>query len=258
MKIRLLSDLHIDFCPFELKYEGEDILILAGDISNNYVEAQTMIRQYLNNSPFNVIVIFVLGNHEFYNKTIQETYGAWNLFNPDPKRFYYLQNKSVVIFGVRFYGATMWTDFNEADSDSMNMASLTISDFKRIKDFDTIDCLQLHIQSKHSLKKEIKDSKEKMVVITHHLPSFKSIVLEMKDNPINSSFASTDMDEILDSDKIILFCHGHTHHSVMYTVGNTLVVCNPRGYASINEESKSVECENVKFNSNFSVELKNT
>jgi hypothetical protein len=43
---------------------------------------------------------------------------------------------------------------------------------------------------------------------------------------------SSDMDEfIADHPQIRLWTHGHTHHVFDYVVGETRVVCNPRGYA---------------------------
>ena len=33
-KIRILSDLHLENCKYDLRYYNEDILILAGDITD--------------------------------------------------------------------------------------------------------------------------------------------------------------------------------------------------------------------------------
>jgi predicted phosphodiesterase len=41
--------------------------------------------------------------------------------------------------------------------------------------------------------------------------------------------------------------HGHTHESFDYEIGKTRVVCNPRGYASIEE--------NRGFRPDFTVEV---
>jgi hypothetical protein len=35
---------------------------------------------------------------------------------------------------------------------------------------------------------------------------------------------------MLDHPQIKLWTHGHTHHEFEYVIGETKVVCNPRGY----------------------------
>ena len=72
MLIRLLSDLHLEVFPYEIKYEEEDLLILAGDISSKCNDIVKLIQNYLSQNK-NVLVIFVLGNHDYYHKTITET-----------------------------------------------------------------------------------------------------------------------------------------------------------------------------------------
>ena len=47
MKVRLLSDLHLEFEPFDLSYQGEDVLVLAGDISTHIEQTMTLVRNYL-------------------------------------------------------------------------------------------------------------------------------------------------------------------------------------------------------------------
>jgi hypothetical protein len=44
---------------------------------------------------------------------------------------------------------------------------------------------------------------------------------------------------ILDHPQIRLWTHGHTHHAFDYQIGDTRIVCNPRGYetASYSEDS---------------------
>ena len=63
MKIRILSDLHIEFESFEVDFSDCDLIVLAGDVhvkdkGIKWIEAQ------LTNKP----VLCILGNHEFYGK----------------------------------------------------------------------------------------------------------------------------------------------------------------------------------------------
>jgi Icc-related predicted phosphoesterase len=61
-------------------------------------------------------------------------------------------------------------------------------------------------------------------------PSFLSIHEKHKNNMnINGSYASDLSDLILDT-KPSLWFHGHMHTSFDYMVGDTRILCNPRGY----------------------------
>lgn len=71
----------------------------------------------------------------------------------------------------------------------------------------------------------------KYVVCTHHSPSHKSCHPRYKDDTIMNGGYHSDLEEfIVDRPKIRLWTHGHTHEDFDYMVGDTRVVCNPRGY----------------------------
>jgi hypothetical protein len=46
----------------------------------------------------------------------------------------------------------------------------------------------------------------------------------------NYGFASYNEDVILDYPEIKVWVHGHMHDPFDYTLGETRVICNPRGY----------------------------
>ena len=69
------------------------------------------------------------------------------------------------------------------------------------------------------------------IVVVHHAPSSQSIAERFKhDTLMNGAFRS-ELDEfIMDRPQIQLLCHGHMHNNSNYWIGETRVVCNPRGY----------------------------
>lgn len=68
------------------------------------------------------------------------------------------------------------------------------------------------------------------IVVGHHCPSESSVAEMYKGNLLNGAFRS-DLDEfIISRPQIQLWVHGHTHYNFDYQIGNTRVVCNPRGY----------------------------
>jgi Icc-related predicted phosphoesterase len=88
----------------------------------------------------------------------------------------------------------------------------------------------LHNISKMFLQENIKEGD---VVVTHMAPSFLSVNEKYKNDVyINGSYAS-DLSEVILDTKPELWFHGHMHNSVDYTIGNTRILCNPRGYADV-------------------------
>jgi Icc-related predicted phosphoesterase len=74
------------------------------------------------------------------------------------------------------------------------------------------------------------DKDKKYVVVTHHAPSSLSISEQYKGDMLNGAFRS-DLDEFIESrPQIKLWTHGHMHNNSNYWIGDTRVVCNPRGY----------------------------
>lgn len=107
MKIRLLSDLHLETGPFTYQDCGEDVVVLAGDIGNGVAGiewAKTIPKP----------VVYVSGNHEHWTFDIYENLDAMrSAAKGSNVRF--LENNEVFITingeTVRFVGATLWTDF---------------------------------------------------------------------------------------------------------------------------------------------------
>lgn len=72
---------------------------------------------------------------------------------------------------------------------------------------------------------------EKFVVVGHHAPSKLSTKPRYeKDVTLNGAYSSDLSEFMLDHPQIKLWTHGHTHHAFEYVIGETKVVCNPRGY----------------------------
>ncbi len=77
----------------------------------------------------------------------------------------------------------------------------------------------------------IGEDPKKYVVCTHHSPSLQSCHPRYKHDHIMNGGYHSDLEQfILDRPNIKLWTHGHTHEDFDYMVGETRVVCNPRGY----------------------------
>ena len=233
MQINFISDLHLEFGPLEIEPEAGDVLVLAGDIDiKGRVDWINTIASKFNH------VIYVLGNHEFYNGAMDSIYRKTREGLAD--NVHLLENESITIAGVTFHGATLWSDFLNGNPMSYLRCDQAINDYRLIRAGDGKHRFKPQIaHSLHNISKVFlqENVKEGDVVVTHMAPSLLSIHEKYKnDMNINGSYAS-DLSELILDTKPELWFHGHVHTSFDYTVGNTRILCNPRGY--VGEELNS-------------------
>lgn len=89
---------------------------------------------------------------------------------------------------------------------------------------------------------------EKFVVVGHHTPSFQSMAAKyIDDDLMNGGYHSDLSDFILDHPQIKLWTHGHTHELFDYTIGETRIVCNPRGYAGYEETADNFQLKVIEL-----------
>ena len=102
----------------------------------------------------------------------------------------------------------------------------------RIARFSPEDAVEEHKKTLDYIKTIVAERPdEKFVVVGHHTPSHKSCHPRYKDDQVMNGGYHSDLSEfILDRPQIKLWTHGHTHELFDYMVGETRVVCNPRGY----------------------------
>lgn len=259
--IALASDIHLEFGDLEFTNEGADILVLAGDI---------MIAQYLyDHTPDSIQksldqgnklgdrqleaikyrkflerasvqfkhVIMIAGNHEFYHG---RWYQALDTLRYECNQFanvYFLEDQVKEIDDVMFVGSTLWTDMNKNDWYTKYQVKQGMSDFRIIKNdknnyhsLHPDDVIVRHAKSLEFIKTTVANTSKKVVVVTHHAPSDLSIAECYKDQQLMNGAYRTNLEDFVMDSNINLWCHGHTHHSFDYMLGNTRVVCNPRGY----------------------------
>ena len=69
------------------------------------------------------------------------------------------------------------------------------------------------------------------IVVGHHAPSSQSVAEWFKSDTIMNGAFRSDLEEFIqDRPQIKYWLHGHMHNNSNYWVGETRVVCNPRGY----------------------------
>lgn len=247
MNIQLISDCHLNFG--DLTLPGGDVLIMAGDIfeASDYRKLASLSVRYDRfcgeELTKYVKVLYVFGNHEHYGGDYGKT--AQTLADHLPSHVTFLENSYVELEGIRFWGATMWTDMDRNNPIAINAARSGLNDFSNIKwkrkvtqanhhsywtsDFSPQATSEIHRQSLKSLTKSLED-KIPHFVITHHAPTHMSIPPEYKTSTINHCYYSDLSPTILDHPHITTWVHGHCHNPSDYQIGTTRIVCNPRGY----------------------------
>jgi Icc-related predicted phosphoesterase len=236
MKLQILSDIHNEFSVLPIPQTDADVVILAGDIDikNRAIEWAEQ---------FEKPVLYVLGNHEFYGELFQKIQESTRKLTEDTN-IRFLDDKELVIDGVRFLGGTLWTDFKlfgpyNAEHAKLD-AQFSMNDYKTIRfgpNYRRLlpsDTLQMHEKTVSFLKERLAEPFEgKTVIITHHAPSPQSVAPQYKNDKLSPSFAS-DLEHLM-GEPVVLWVHGHVHNCNDYEVKGTRVVSNPRGYQSRND-----------------------
>ena len=254
MKLHILSDLHLSVQGMAHPATDADVVVLAGDISRPERAAPWALA-------FGKPVLYVIGNHEFYGSSLPEVKAAFRrLF--DGTQVHLLDDSAIALGGVRFLGATLWTDFlahgdGDRQVEAMQQTREFMYDFKRIRTGPAADAplltpedtTRLFAASSRWLDAELdRPFAGPTVVITHHAPTLHSIHPRFAGSPINAAFVS-DAAWLLRGGRARLWIHGHTHDSFDYRVDGTRVLCNPRGYV------KGDEVENALFNPQLVVSI---
>lgn len=265
MRIKVISDLHLEFSDVRVpNNENVDVLILSGDIlvaedlydhpspdpytpgaMNNFshriqssIRYQEFMKQVSSDYPH---VIYVAGNHEFYNGKFYRTIEFLREYCAKFDNVYFLERDTKIIDDVVFVGGTLWTDMNKGDPITLHAVRDMMMDYKRIRNdnkgytaLKPADTALRHRETLQYISHIVSEHKDKVcVVVGHHSPSFQSVHhVYANERIMNGAYHSELSEFILDRPQIKLWTHGHTHHPFDYVLGETRIVCNPRGYES--------------------------
>ena len=108
MRIHLLSDLHLETGIYRVPSDLDcDVIVAAGDVGNGTQGIEFF-------KTLDKPVVYVAGNHEHWSNRVKKI----DMFqiqrnirqSAENSNVHFLENDSVVIDGVKFVGATMWTN----------------------------------------------------------------------------------------------------------------------------------------------------
>jgi predicted phosphodiesterase len=257
MRISIVSDLHLEFSELDLdNSQNADVLVLSGDIMvaadlhdfasdsdptvSYRARAAAQYRQFLQKcSQQFPHVIYVAGNHEFYRGKF---HAGLDVLRDECAKYpnvYFLERETKIIDDVVFVGGTLWTDMNRGDPVTVYTVKNGMNDYRVIRNdqreyavLRPSDTVERHRQTLSYIQSELaKYADRTCVVVGHHCPTQRSVHPTFVDQyHMNGGYHNELSGQILDHPQVALWTCGHTHHAHWYYVGNTLVVCNPRGY----------------------------
>lgn len=234
MRIRVLSDLHIEFQDWQPPAAQADVVVLAGDIHVGPRGLEWASARFPGTP-----IIYVPGNHEFYRSHVQSLVAQMRQTGTQ-LGVSVLCGDELILNGTRFLGATLWTDFAFYGSEpqqierAMAAANAAMNDFRLIRygdneRFTPAHARDIHIEHVHWLEQKLAEPfAGQTVVVTHFLPHRNSVHPRYEGSLLNPGFVS-DLTHLV-KPPVALWIHGHTHESCDYVVSGTRVVCNPRGY----------------------------
>ena len=223
MRIRIFSDLHLEFAPLNLPPIEADLIIAAGDIDTKE-HGLEWLTTHFSGQP----VAYVLGNHEFYGAQLPRlteklaAKAAQTSINV-------LENKTMELGGYRIFGATLWSDFNLLGDALAGAAAASdgMTDYKRIRHWPSHRKLtprhtrEVHADTVAHLETFLRaGDPRKTLVVTHHAPSVASLSLGWRADPLSSAYASS-LDALIERYQPALWVHGHIHHAMDYRIGST-------------------------------------
>ncbi len=249
MKIRVLSDLHLEFATWRPPEVDADVVVLAGDIHTG-LQGIAWARKYFRDRP----VIYVPGNHEYYDRDLIEHLAAMRA-SGRKHGVDVLDGDEIVIGGVRFLGATSWTDY-ALYGDGPAVIRAIYAACRGMEDFQVIsygfpralhpnNLLAIHRHQVAWLEQRLAaEFPGPTVVVTHHAPSPRSVARQFEGSHLTPSFAS-DLTRLMGLPRVppvktdaipapvtpAVWIHGHMHQFYDYVECDTRVICNPRGYS---------------------------
>lgn len=259
MKVLIVSDLHYDYnssrlgIDFEYGFEDKlnevDLVLIAGDITGDYIKTGLFLERLKEKLSENTVVACVSGNHLGYNRvshgyentkenailTLRQTY--------DKKPIYFLENDVVELDDFVIIGCCLYTNFalyNRPDS-SKQLAEYYINDFNYVQTMDydlgiiryvnSDDYIKWHNKSVKFIEEMCQKYKDKKIILlTHFLLTPQSISKKYVNNSLNP-FYCTNLEWLFEKyPNIKLVTSGHSHENSDIKINNTRVVLEPYGY----------------------------
>eukprot|EP00568_Trieres_chinensis_P006605 CAMPEP_0183290844 /NCGR_PEP_ID=MMETSP0160_2-20130417/432_1 /TAXON_ID=2839 ORGANISM="Odontella Sinensis, Strain Grunow 1884" /NCGR_SAMPLE_ID=MMETSP0160_2 /ASSEMBLY_ACC=CAM_ASM_000250 /LENGTH=315 /DNA_ID=CAMNT_0025451527 /DNA_START=9 /DNA_END=956 /DNA_ORIENTATION=+ len=265
LRVQIVSDLHLEFygppgprwlsrIPDDIIVPRAPVLALLGDVGLACTDA---LRSFLHlQSERFELVLFVAGNHEFYNDYGRPAGGTWRPHSvaeqtqwmkdvcAERPNIRFLEKDSLDLCGVRVCGTTLWSfipvnHLREAEK-SLNDYRLSYNHGagEMPRTLTAYQTTSWFVKNLNWLRGQIKDARERkmpVLVLTHHTPKTLGTSHPRFDGSSMNCCFSTDLTDML-SDPVKVWACGHTHYNfdIECTASGSgqavRLVSNQRGY----------------------------
>jgi predicted phosphodiesterase len=231
LKIRVLSDLHLNNKMWEAPAVPADLVVLAGDIANG-TDGLRWARQAFPDQP----IVYVAGNQEFYGHDMDALLLELRALAGE-LGIHFLERDVLQFSGVRILGATLWTDYDLFGFSARWMAIERSQRRRRPTDHKVIRAekrvltpngkAKRHDAAVAWLESELARAFDgQTIVVTHHVPTIQGLPPAWRNDLSSAAFASN-LDRLLPLADAWL-C-GHTHTASDQLIDGCRLVINPRG-----------------------------
>lgn len=262
MRLWVLSDLHVELThgwdlPPPNARPQFDVMVMAGDLIPRMERGVKWLLERVQDRP----IIYISGNHEFYGADFDRTIEKARTLAIGTN-IHVLENDTVVIDGVRFIAATLWTDFAAFGNPDTAMlaAANNMNDYRRIRTSNygrrirPIDTLRRHEASRKFIDSELVKSHEgATVVVTHHGPDLQAAKPGHETDILTAAYVS-DLSETIVRTSPDLWIYGHTHCTDNRMLGGTRIISNAKGYGPYAPFGLS-DFENFEFDPMLTIEV---
>lgn len=222
---QILSDCHLEFYynrgfDFAKNYPVHARnLLIAGDFMTvegnrrTFVEVMKVLCEKFEN------VVYIAGNHEFYGGEMEPILDFLRIVAVGIDNLTFLDKQTCEIDGKKIAGCTLWFQ----DTPIAKKYRHTLNDFIQVPEIEEY----IYKDCEESIE-FLKQNLDSDIIMTHHLPSYKSVASRWQGQPTNCYFVC-DVEYMMDEFKGT-WVHGHTHDYIRYKHKDCEVICNPKGY----------------------------
>jgi len=282
-KLQYVSDIHLekDRPNFSLLIQpSAPDLALCGDIGDPYSQTYADFLSWCSKHWQRVFII--TGNHEYFtdtpqpNKTMDHIdHHIATLCNRISNNLFFLQKSIYFIeeYKIAVLGATLWSAPDIRHWDLLTGQSFIgdpglRGEYNAVFTHDTntntmrplhpSDITNIHLNHKAFLQKELgpfgsnipKDYR--VIVLTHHMPTFELNEAEFADHPLRSNYASN-LDDLIKEPVVAWLCgHSHGPKTLRFPSG-PLVSLNPLGYKTQDKKLYSRTASITVYRENIAI-----
>ncbi len=254
MLIQYMSDLHLEFYDESTIIEVlnhivpiASICVLAGDIGYPFDTTYELFIRGISEKFEHVFLIH--GNHEYYQcgsnkgKTRKEILlkTLEIVDRIESRNVHFLNNSHYDIGEYRFVGSVLWSEIRDPRYLS--------NDYSKVYRFSLKEMNRMHYHNQSYISSAINQSiidGKKIVMISHHVPSYKLNHPKYKNKSEYFQCFSSHSDFLI-VHPVVCWIFGHTHSIMEKYINNVYCAANPIGYPGENMNLTFDKCIRIVY-----------